>query len=435
MPRRICSRPRWPPPPSVEDEVDSLARELDGLSQLGKKPDAEGVIFKGTVDQYPILIPLGVSSCTHSAKVSQDDVSFDPTALGLESSYSSDHASLSTSSIASSRRPTLAERLEEKLRRRRALRELQASGQDTDSSLVAAAKSLAVTSSDTLMVGPAKPIVLPRMSLNMRLPKSAPQSPTVRPRYSMETNDGGSSRSTGRSTPLARLTSECNTPKAQSPSRPPKEVHRISTQTDTKRTVTFTDQPTTKLLPFPSESSLTPYPLTNQAPTHDIWSTLQGLTHLTVCPSCTTQISASKFHTYLIPIQIPATQKPVCSFTNPWTRLAWTQTITQNHDHLGLLYQITHPPPDLPSCPGRIPTMQFWYKLPDPDPERGVDICTACFWNLCVLLPRFGNTFMTCSMLRSAVCAVAGDDGRLEELIVFLESSAEIGLVRRGRWW
>lgn len=42
---------------------------------------------------------------------------------------------------------------------------------------------------------------------------------------------------------------------------------------------------------------------------------------------------------------------------------------------------------------------------------------------------------MTCSMLRSAVCAVAGDDGRLEELIVFLESSAEIGLVRRGRWW
>ncbi|RJE17440.1 hypothetical protein PHISCL_10223, partial [Aspergillus sclerotialis] len=260
MPQHMRSRPRWPPPPSVEDEVDSLARELDGLSELGGNPDAEGVIFKGTVDQYPILVPLDACSCTHSAKVSRDDAPFCSTSLGLEPSYSSDHASLSTSPVASSRRSTVAERLEEKLRRRRALRELQASGQDTESSLVAAAKSLAVTSSDTLMVGPAKPIVLPRMSLNIALPKSAPQSPTVRPRYNMETNDGGTSRSTGRSTPLARMASPQlpTQRKGQSPSRPSSEVHRISTQTDTKRTVTFTDQPTPKPLPYPSEPSLTP---------------------------------------------------------------------------------------------------------------------------------------------------------------------------------
>ncbi|PLB42110.1 uncharacterized protein BDW47DRAFT_121900 [Aspergillus candidus] len=51
-------RPRWPPSPSVEDEVESLSRELSGLSMLGEKPGVEGVCARGTVDQYPVLLEV-----------------------------------------------------------------------------------------------------------------------------------------------------------------------------------------------------------------------------------------------------------------------------------------------------------------------------------------------------------------------------------------
>lgn len=49
-------RPRWPPSPSVEDEFESLSRELHGLTKIGDKPGIEGVCARGSIDQYPVII-------------------------------------------------------------------------------------------------------------------------------------------------------------------------------------------------------------------------------------------------------------------------------------------------------------------------------------------------------------------------------------------
>lgn len=66
-------RPRRPPSPLVEDEVESLSHELGGLSLLGEKPGLEGACERGTVDQYPILLSIETPprSATADTDVSQ----------------------------------------------------------------------------------------------------------------------------------------------------------------------------------------------------------------------------------------------------------------------------------------------------------------------------------------------------------------------------
>ncbi|CEJ58503.1 hypothetical protein PMG11_07157 [Penicillium brasilianum] len=55
-------RSRYPPPPCVEEEPASLARELHGLSNLSEKPGVEGARVRGTVDQYPVIMNMNTSS-------------------------------------------------------------------------------------------------------------------------------------------------------------------------------------------------------------------------------------------------------------------------------------------------------------------------------------------------------------------------------------
>ncbi|GLI72698.1 hypothetical protein PoHVEF18_000879 [Penicillium ochrochloron] len=54
-------RSRYPPPPCVEEEPTSLARELHGLSKLSEKPGVEGARVRGTVDQYPVIMTPNTS--------------------------------------------------------------------------------------------------------------------------------------------------------------------------------------------------------------------------------------------------------------------------------------------------------------------------------------------------------------------------------------
>ncbi|OJD17776.1 hypothetical protein ACJ73_08771 [Blastomyces percursus] len=51
---------RWPPSPSVEDECESLSRELLDLSVLHTMLNNDATIPKGTVDQYPLILPSNI---------------------------------------------------------------------------------------------------------------------------------------------------------------------------------------------------------------------------------------------------------------------------------------------------------------------------------------------------------------------------------------
>lgn len=426
MLRSRRSRPRWPPPPSVEDEALSLSRELNGLSGLGGKPDLEDNIFRGTVDQYPILIPLH-PTLQQDLHVQNSDLRkpklsgwYNPsTATGLRSSHILGQRTVQKIPTTSSRPLTLAERLEDKLKQRRALRHLQTSGLDAQACTSSGAE-LAVLNPDTLMNCPAKDMLPPKISMETPLPASAPDSPTA--------NSGLSDAST-----------------LQNPT-PPAGIHlsippltsstRSSSQSPTKRIVKFSDQGTDESIPKTQaenghstpKSDLCLLPCPRSIPTmgYQDWYTIQGLNHLDICPSCMGKIGESKFHDYFIPsLPKPANQRVRCSFSEPWTRLAWIQTIKQNHNHLGMLYLITLPTPETPPCPGRIPSTQYWYRLIDPETGTylpNFDICPSCTRNLRILMPQHHHTFTLSPIPQPRICDFTTDSPRFIRYIDLLDT-------------
>lgn len=141
------------------------------------------------------------------------------------------------------------------------------------------------------------------------------------------------------------------------------------------------------------------------------------------------QIGESKFREYFIPsLPKPLGQKVHCSFGEPWTRLAWVQTIKQQHYHLSMLYQITLPPPEIPPCSGRITSVQHWYRVIDPDTDTylpNFDICVACTRNIHILMPQHRNTFTQSPIPQPRICDFATNSPRFTQYIDLLDSSPQ----------
>lgn len=65
---------RWPPAPSVEDESESLAREVTGWSEKRTAHHSDGLVpSRGSIDQYPILI--AVDGSVESQAYTEYDIS------------------------------------------------------------------------------------------------------------------------------------------------------------------------------------------------------------------------------------------------------------------------------------------------------------------------------------------------------------------------
>ncbi|KAJ6108732.1 hypothetical protein N7512_008569 [Penicillium capsulatum] len=161
---------------------------------------------------------------------------------------------------------------------------------------------------------------------------------------------------------------------------------------------------------------------------HQDWSTLKGLTHLDICPSCMSQIGTSRFRDFFIPSlpKLP-NQKTRCAFANAWARLAWTQMVKKKHDSLEMLYQMTRPPPGARPCSGRILTDQPWHRIVDP--ETGMylprfHICSSCARNVRVLMPAHRDTFQPCPEPQERVCDFVTTSPRFIQFIDLLDSAA-----------
>lgn len=67
---RSIQRPRrrWPPPPSVEEEVAALAREFNpGKNPRLTEKESDGAVMRGTIDQLPIILEVAsLASDSHS---------------------------------------------------------------------------------------------------------------------------------------------------------------------------------------------------------------------------------------------------------------------------------------------------------------------------------------------------------------------------------
>ncbi|KAK2746322.1 hypothetical protein FQN57_003203 [Myotisia sp. PD_48] len=154
--------------------------------------------------------------------------------------------------------------------------------------------------------------------------------------------------------------------------------------------------------------SLLPCPRPISIAGYTDWSTLAGLPHLDICPSCATQVGSSPFRHLLTTSQPKPSNVTVrCSFSEPWIRLAWVQTLKLRLNHLELLYLISRPPPSCRPCQGPVPSIRTWYKIIDPETRRVIPdftACASCFRNVEILLPSLHDSFETSPNVHKSTC-------------------------------
>ncbi|KAL2830760.1 hypothetical protein BDW59DRAFT_169953 [Aspergillus cavernicola] len=75
MPLRWRKRPQQAPSPFVEDEVDSLSREMNGTSHLGELPGFEGAKARGTIDQSPLILDVEIVFYSNSSSNDEEKAS------------------------------------------------------------------------------------------------------------------------------------------------------------------------------------------------------------------------------------------------------------------------------------------------------------------------------------------------------------------------
>ncbi|EHA19088.1 hypothetical protein ASPNIDRAFT_42898 [Aspergillus niger ATCC 1015] len=290
---------------------------------------------------------------------------------------------------------TVAERLEEKIRQRQELRAKESSGD------VPKTPSLPSTDQPSVPVGrAAEPSITPAATA---APKST--APKTRP------------RSTSSSLP--------RTPE-DIPEPPPLPRRRSSSQDAVRHRSSSQDavRQTSPKRPF----FLPPCPRSTPIAGYQDWHTVKGLPHLNICPSCMKQMRKSEFRDHFV-LASPRSrgEKIRCSMSEPWTRLAWMQTLKKQLDHLELLHQITRPPLSIKPCPGRIITEQHWYRIVDPETNMYLpqfNVCSACVRNLRVLMPQHRDTFKRSSTKQERACDFLTDSPRFVRYIDYLDIAA-----------
>ncbi|EZF23516.1 hypothetical protein H112_03765 [Trichophyton rubrum D6] len=174
--------------------------------------------------------------------------------------------------------------------------------------------------------------------------------------------------------------------------------------------------------------ALAPCPRSIAMADYNDWSTIVGLTHMNICPSCTQQIKKTRFDKLVIPAPPQPLGLPVrCSMSQPWARLAWVQTMKLGLNHLELLYQLTRPSSIYKGCPGRTPSTQTWYRVIDPDTGRlmpNFNACASCFRNVRILMPSLRDSFQPSSTSQERTCDLRCGSTRFIQYLDLLDVAA-----------
>ncbi|PYI06372.1 hypothetical protein BO78DRAFT_119022 [Aspergillus sclerotiicarbonarius CBS 121057] len=349
---------------------------------------------------------------------------------------------------------SVAERLEEKIRQR----QLRASKEGSDAQKSAGPSA---TQSSAPIERPTEPPVAPTDTAAQRT------APATRPRSASTPKEPPNEPSTACHTDAHEPSSSTAAPAPQLPSRPllgklvarsiTSDQGQSSAQLPARRAVSFIDDvpkrssslprtpedvPEPPLLPRRRSSSqdavrqtspkpqffLAPCPRSIPIAGYQDWHTVKGLPHLDICPSCLKQMRKSEFRDlFILATPRPRGEKVRCSMSEPWTRLAWMQTLKKQLDSLELLHQITRPALSSKSCPGRIISDQHWYRIVDPGTNMYLpqfNVCSACVRNLRVLMPQHRETFKRSSTKQERACDFATDSPRFVRYIDCLDMAA-----------
>ncbi|KAJ5875809.1 uncharacterized protein N7529_001393 [Penicillium soppii] len=357
--------------------------------------------------------------------------------------------------------PTLAERIEEKLRQRQERQEQRDPGSmsDPETQQQPAAKPLNLNVSALRPVPAAEPhspipahehVPSHRAQSQDPASRSRAQSVTVPPTRSMSSSRPPQQR------PMAEMIEKFKPApplvlsQVKSGASPQSQQVNPSAQPTTRRPSVSPPRQNSErsLVPAgtrhpgtspqrPVNLGLSPCPRTIAVAGYKDWYTLKELTHLDICPSCMGQLAKTRYKEHFIPsAPKPENQKTRCAFANAWTRLAWAQMIKEEHTTLEILYQMTRPPPGSKPCPGRVVAEQTWYRIYDPETKSDLPrfhICGSCARNVRILMPAHKETFTRAPEPKERVCDFVTSSPRFVKFIDLLDAAASRAKEERTR--
>ncbi|KAL1996874.1 hypothetical protein VTN49DRAFT_7739 [Thermomyces lanuginosus] len=463
------TQPRRPPMPLVEDEWESLSREIGGLSLIGEKPGYEGACERGTVDQYPVLLaveppprsessnpsltsassrdtpgpatPPPANPVVDNPKSSNGNQDFPPVG-GSKSERPSPGKPQPEGTVGkpsrSRKRPTVAELIEQKLRQRR---EQKAAGQTSGQTPETLSRDRSDVAPQPSVTDPESRPSSVKSPSDGELPelKSSLSGSSKLFSYGGLTDDaGGECYSDGMPISRGSKLRSSTSPDESSGSRIRKRGRRAVTfAEDTKpadrsprssQSRLHRQQAPPKQPAIPEGLLLRPCQRSIPVAGFQDWYTIKGLTHLNICPGCMNQIGNSRFRDLFIPsLRHPAEVPIRCSLSEPWTRLAWIQTIKKGYNHLDMLYEITKPPSGTSPCYGRRSVIRTWYRIIDPETGENVSkfaACGACVRNIRILMPPIEHIFRRQPGKTERVCDLSTESPRFVQYLDLLDAAA-----------
>ncbi|OJJ98741.1 hypothetical protein ASPACDRAFT_12160, partial [Aspergillus aculeatus ATCC 16872] len=348
----------------------------------------------------------------------------DSAAVGVKGSSSTPPASPTEKS---STGPTLAERIEEKLRQRQELRASQEASQNHDQNSPPPAAAAAQPIATVEQAGFKPSITCPNgcgaPQANQAISSKTTSTAKESTEHEKSEEDPFSASFT------AALASEAparpsigNKPhgRSQSSDRAQSTGKQVGRRSSSQGAVRRSS-------PKP-QYFLSPCPRSVPVAGYQDWHTVKGIPHLDICPSCMKQMRKSRFRDlFVLASPRPREEKVRCCMSEPWTRLAWMQTLKKHLDHLDLLLQITRPPSGSKPCPGRTISDQYWYRVVDPDTDMYLpqfNVCHSCVRNLRTLMPRHRETFKRSATKQERACDFVTDSARFVRYIDCLDMAA-----------
>ena len=163
---------------------------------------------------------------------------------------------------------------------------------------------------------------------------------------------------------------------------------------------------------------------------HD-WYTLVGFPSFAICPTCRDAVMIPGYADRFTPrAPKPRGQKTRCDFGVPWMRMAWLMTISQKRSDVNLIYAMAEVAAHEPLCPGKVETLQEWYKIDDPDTGRHVsnfNVCSYCVRNVETLFPVLRGIFHKARrhpLAQERICDLRTDSQRFSCYVDLLEETA-----------
>ena len=183
--------------------------------------------------------------------------------------------------------------------------------------------------------------------------------------------------------------------------------------------------------PTPKVNDFTLPPCPRAHPTQGLrdWSTFRDIPSLDICPKCMQALAITRYRSFLTrSLDKPYDKATICSFSKPWIRMAFIQSVKQNKSDLSFVKKASVLPEGARACEGSRLDVRMWWTLIDPATDRAVPeffACSACVGSVHQIFPDLPDQFRRDVLNQEKSCSLHPSSKHFGTFMEHLDQIAE----------